>query len=64
MSGGETDQYSGSDLTDSIEDSEEGFRFSEKGRRMAESLAEYLLLRYFFGVEGMRDRKKVDRIAG
>jgi hypothetical protein len=33
---------------------------SEKGRRMANSLAEYLLLRYFFGPQGMKDRRRVN----
>jgi exonuclease III len=39
------------------EDNEEsGHKLSEKGRRMAASIAEFLLMRYFF--PGMKDRKK------
>jgi hypothetical protein len=48
--------YNSEDLT---EDEEHKFKMSAKGKRMADSIAEYLLLRYFFGVRGMKDRRKV-----
>ena len=41
------------------DEEEKKFQMSEKGKRMADSIAEYLLLRYFFGVKGMKDRRRV-----
>ena len=42
------------------EDSEEGqFQLSDKGKRMAATIAEYLLMRYFFP-DLRKDRKKMN----
>lgn len=35
---------------------------SEKGKRMANSLAEYVLMRHFFGADSIKDRKKYNGI--
>ena len=35
---------------------------SEKGKRMANSIGEYVLMRYFFGPESIKDRKKYNNI--
>jgi len=44
----------------SDQENEEAMRahLSEKGRRMANSIAEYLLMRFFFGPEIFKDSKK------
>ena len=50
-------QSEGSECQDSdVEKKPSLEKFSEKGKRMAISLAEHILMRYFF--PGMKDRKK------
>ncbi len=44
------------DSDDGEQQENEGFNFSAQGKKMAASIAEYLLMRYFF--PEMRDRKK------
>lgn len=43
------------------QEEEDEFKFSDKGKRMAASLAEYILMRYFFpGVDRKKQQKHKD----